>query len=220
MGQVRQRGYDTVKATVKIALGVLALLMLIGATGDYLRSRLWPPEKDAYLLPVVGVTDADAVRAVVLALGIVGIVGFTVSCSVWARRKQSLGFPVVTELGVRPFSKRRSMSDQQFVAGLAVSPAIKEIVLGVRAGVARAMGVAPEALYPDDSFEQLLRCPMDGMDFVEVLVGIEKVMGVQLRQEMAVEAIEKLGGGSMKFTLLEFALRCSQQWIALTGQPR
>lgn len=84
-------------------------------------------------------------------------------------------------------------------------------------GPAEATGLVPEALYPSDSFEDLLRLGFDGMDFIEVLVGIEKTMHVRLRQDLVAEEIRRMGGDSMRFTLVDFARRFAECWDAFAS---
>jgi acyl carrier protein len=116
------------------------------------------------------------------------------------------------------YDRRPPMTPEQFLANFTVTEASKNVILGVRAGVAKATGLAADALYPSDSFEDLLQLGFDGMDFIEVLVGIEKFMNVRLRHDLVAEEITRMAGGSMDFTLMDFAQRCAQRWGAFTGE--
>lgn len=55
-----------------VLLGLLSLAAML-AVADFVRSRLCPPEKDVYLLPVIGVTNADAVRVAASVVALAGI---------------------------------------------------------------------------------------------------------------------------------------------------
>jgi len=121
---------------------------------------------------------------------------------------------------IRKFDHRPRMTSEQFLVGITVTEAEKSVILGVRAGVAGATGLMPEALYPYDSFEELLQLGFDGMDFIEILVGIEEAMNVRLRRDLIDEEIEKIAGGSMNFTLIDFAQRCAQQWGVMAQARR
>ena len=57
----------------KLRLGLFGLMLLVFlASADLVRSRVRPPEKDAYVLPVIGVTDADSLRVLGILFGSAG----------------------------------------------------------------------------------------------------------------------------------------------------
>lgn len=58
-----------------LAVVVLLVLTVVLSGGDFLRCRLWPPEKDAYLLPGIGTVGGDWLRAILIveAGGVLGL---------------------------------------------------------------------------------------------------------------------------------------------------
>jgi hypothetical protein len=115
-------------------------------------------------------------------------------------------------------TERAPISAAEFLAGLVTTDTTQRIMLGVRAGVADAIGVPPEFVYPSDVFGDLLQLGFDGMDFIEVVVSIEHVLHVRFHAAELAAAINQLGAATMNFTVQDFAQSCARDWPTLT-QP-
>jgi hypothetical protein len=72
---------------------------------------------------------------------------------------------------------------EDFLQQIEVPPARVNIALGVRRGVAAAMGVSPETLYPCDHLEYICQFGFDGLDLFEIDMHVGKALNVTIRSD-------------------------------------
>ena len=75
------------------------------------------------------------------------------------------------------------LSDDHFLVTTGAPPEGAEFAIVVRKGVAKAMGIPPATLHPTDTIEYICGFSYDGMDFLEITMNIESVLGMHTPNE-------------------------------------
>ncbi len=72
--------------------------------------------------------------------------------------------------------------------------------------MARAAGVPPDSIHPSDSVESLCALGLDGVDLIEVIIELEKELGVHIDEGRLEEAYQ--GKDPMQMTFAQFVSCC------------
>jgi hypothetical protein len=77
---------------------------------------------------------------------------------------------------------RQPLSDVAFAARVTETGGNAALGVTLRKVMAKAVGVTPGQIYPEDQLTALMRiAPVDGMDASEIVMGLEKETGIDIR---------------------------------------
>jgi len=81
------------------------------------------------------------------------------------------------------------MTDAEYLTKLGVPKTKQDLCLAFRRAMADAAGVPPETVYPSDSMAHLCELGFDGVDTIEILLFLERRLGVRISDRKAKEAL-------------------------------
>jgi acyl carrier protein len=81
------------------------------------------------------------------------------------------------------------MSDAQYLAELALPAARRDVGLAFRRAMAEAAGVPTETVHPGDSMAHLCALGFDGLDAIEMILPLERRLGVRINDRKATAAL-------------------------------
>ena len=108
------------------------------------------------------------------------------------------------------------MADAEYLAELDLPETKQDLCLAFRLAMADAAGVPPETVYPSDSMAHLCELGLDGIDTVEILIGLEDRLGVTISDREAEKILADHPGLEMAFGDW---VRCFvEDWDTIVGQ--
>lgn len=94
---------------------------------------------------------------------------------------------------------RTELSDAAFVAQMGIVFAHRDAYLAVRRAMAKAAGVPPETIHPDDQMEHLCSLGFDGIDTIEIIMELENELRASFRDDACEEAFKGKVPMQMRF---------------------
>jgi acyl carrier protein len=114
-------------------------------------------------------------RVIALVLGLFAAMS-AVMCAIEKRR--------LRRLRAQHIVSHCELSDVDFVSSFGAPREQWEIAVGIRTAIGKTMGVPPATIHPRDSLHYIMTFGFDNMDFIELVVEMEDVLGARLSDDI------------------------------------